>query len=204
MKNLVLISAGSVAFLGLLSPVKPALAQYYSQGENKFSIVVDKTISDVKDPSYFDNIGSDRKIFREKDQIDFKIVVENTGNTKLENIKLTDNLPKYLQVINSFGNLKDNLVETKIESLDVGQTKTFNIRASISNTPIESYINQKWQMTNRACVSNEQANDCDNASYFVGGKVIPVTGNETILVQTLIMGLTGVTALGLKKLIRGF
>lgn len=204
MNKLTWITACAALTLGYFGFSQPAMAQYYSQGESKYSIVVDKTISDIKDQNYYDNIASNKKIFREKDQIDFRIVVENTGNTSLQNIKLTDTLPKYLQVINSFGSQKDNRVETTIDNLEVGQTKTYNIRATIANTPAESYADQKWQLTNRVCVSNDKANDCDNASYFVGGKVIPVTGNETLILQTLIMGLTGISALGLKRLIRGY
>lgn len=183
---------------------KPGYAQYYSQNEEKLSIVVDKTISDIIDANYYDNISASKRIFREKDKIDFKIVVQNSGNSTLTGIKVIDYLPNYLQVINGFGTTKDNQVETTIDSLGVGETKTYNIRAVISGTPVEKIINQKWQMTNRVCVSNDRASDCDNASYFVGGKVLPVTGNEGLIMQTIALMGTGIVAIGLKKLIRGF
>jgi len=200
--NTVLVLSALVT-AGLISAM-PAKAQYYSQGEEKLSIVVDKTISDIVDANYYDNISASKRIFREKDKIDFKIVVQNSGNSTLTGIKVIDYLPNYLQVINGFGATNNNQVETIIDSLGVGETKTYNIRAVISGTPVEKIINQKWQMTNRVCVSNDRANDCDNASYFVGGKVLPVTGNETMILQTLMVMGTGLAAVGLKKLIRGY
>lgn len=196
-----LVLGGILAFLNLTTPIK---AQYYSQNDQKLSIVVDKKISDITNPEYFDNIASTKKIFREKDVIDFKIVVQNSGNKKLENIKLVDYLPNYLQVVNAYNTVLNNTVETSIASLEVGETKTYNIRASIANTPVEKIINQKWQMTNKVCVSNDVVSDCDNASYFVGGKVMPITGNEGLLIQTIALFGTGILAVGLKKTIRGY
>lgn len=197
------ISFMSLVMMGgiLTTPVN---AQNYSQGEQKISIVVDKKVSDVVNPAYFDNISSAKKIFREKDTIDFKIVVQNSGNQKVEKIKLIDYLPNYLSVVNAYGTVINNTVETTISSLDVGQTKTYNIRASIANTPIEKYINQKWQVTNKVCVSTSNFSDCDKATYFVGGKVMPTTGNEMFIFQTLAIMGTGIVAVGAKRLIRGY
>jgi len=189
-------------FVGLLMP-KPVMAQY-NQANNNLSIVIDKKVSDVTNPVYFDNISASTKVFREGDKIDFKIIIENTSNTRLDNLKLTDYLPKYLQVINGFATVNNNEMTIIIDTLDVGQTKTYNILATINDTPIENGINQKWQITNKACVASVQVSDCDKSSYFVGGKVMPVTGSEDIIWQSMIALMTIGTAIGAKKYIRGY
>jgi len=196
--NLKLISvlAGFLAF-GLIMP-KLALGQYYSQGETKRSLSIDKKIRPINSNKSFDNIDKDEKSFVEGDSLDFSILVENTGNQELSNLKVNDYLPAYQNIIFNPGNYdKDNVnINWVIDRLGVGESKVFTIR-----TKIGSIITAYSQMiTNKVCVNGDNLSDCDSASFFVTGKSVPSTGSGGILIQSLL----GVFGAGIALVVRRF
>jgi len=196
--NLKLISvlAGFLAF-GLIMP-KLALGQYYSQGETKRSLSIDKKIRPINSNKSFDNIDKDEKSFVEGDSLDFSILVENTGNQELSNLKVNDYLPAYQNIIFNPGNYdKDNVnINWVIDRLGVGESKVFTIRTRIGE--IKSIYAQ--MITNKVCVNGDNLSDCDSASFFVTGKSVPSTGSGGILIQSLL----GVFGAGIALVVRRF
>lgn len=202
MKNTILIFTAVLAMASLIAPAE-AKAQYYSQSNGSYSVVVDKKISDVKSKEYYDNISSSKKLFVEGDEIDFQITVTNTGNKLLENLVLVDNLPNNLNLKYFPGTVDNSKISYTIGNLDIGQTVTYNIRANIANVA-SSTAETKWSRTNRVCVSNNNASDCDNATYYIAGKLLPNTGSESILVYTGLMVIIAGGSMVARKLIRGY
>ncbi|MEI8067698.1 MAG: hypothetical protein WCG91_01960 [Candidatus Shapirobacteria bacterium] len=207
MKNKILsISIAVVALIILaLSLVKPtkANAQYYSQGENKKEVSVDKKLRSIDGSQYVDNIEASKRTFFEKDVLEFQIKVENIGNQTLNNINVKDMLPKYLGLIFNPGNFNkdNNTVEWTIDKLDPGQSKDYLIRVKIQNS---TQLNVLTKETNNVEVKVDGLSDSDNASYFIGKSEVPKTGNSALIIQTaLVLGL-GTGGFYLRKFVRGF
>lgn len=187
-----------------LSLVKPfGIEAQYSTTESKKEISVDKTIRSISDTQYFDNIGSNKKIFYENDVIEFKIKVENTGNQDLVNIKATDKLPKNLTLIFLPGTYNSNtgLIEWTIDRLSPGESKEYLVRAKITDTTeISSVVSRTNNV--KACADNTC--DEDNASYFIGKPTVPATGASDLIIKTVAIVTLVASGLALRKYARGF
>lgn len=181
-------------------------AQYYSEGGNKASVVIDKKISADGGKNYFDNISTSVKTFTEGNQVSFKIVIENNGSEKLTNVTLTDYLPKYLSLVLYPGvyNKSNNSFEVNVGELAPNETKSYLVVAMIKDLPSSNYSDVKNQLTNKACVKSNQANDCDEAKYYVALKSVPTTGSSDIALQSVIMLSMLGAGFGIRKAIRGY
>ncbi len=196
------LSTIAILSLSLLNPIK-TYSQYYSSSESKKEISIDKKLRKLNQPEYVDNIEASTKTFFEKDIIEFQINVENIGNETLNNIKVKDILPDYLDLIFYPGtfNKTENKVEWTIEKLNAGEVKPYLIRAKIKNT---NKINTLTKKTNRAEVNVDNLNDSDNASYFIGKSTVPDTGASDIIIKTILVALAGTSGFYFRKLARGY
>lgn len=210
MKNILTKTSLFLSLFGLIwcgvSLKSEVLAQYYGSNTSNPKITVDKKVRPINDSTFYDNIDPSKKVFFEGEQIEFKIVVENTGNQTLTNVKLIDLLPKYLNLIFYPGvnNKTDNNIVENIGSLEPGKSKEYLIRATISNLPTSTVVDKRIQEINKVNATSDQASDNDQASYFVALKSMPATGANDILIKTVLVTMSGLTALGLRKLSRGY
>ena len=173
---------------------------------------VDKKIYNPKSKDYENHInrkdGSHPYTFDNDDKIYFTIVVENTGDVKIEDIKLVDVMPSVIEYNSGDGDEESgNKVVFDEFDLDPGEEKEFDFSAKVDFggiTPDDDYI----------CVSNvakakgdredngEEESDTDYANFCIelDGKVL---GKESIkhLPKTGFIdpnvALIGVTSLGL-------
>lgn len=197
------VAAMAILLLSLVNP-KGVGAQYYAPGQVIKAISVDKKVRSLNDLNYFDNISSNQKVFFKGDTVEFKISVENTGKETLNNINVKDTLPIGLSLIffpGTFNNT-DNSVSWTVDSLDPAQTKSYLIRAKISE--IKTNLGQTYKVTNNSSVKVDNINDSDNASFFVGIGTIPKTGDGTLPLKTILVVLSAGSALYLRKLARGY
>lgn len=185
---------------------KASQAQYYSQGNNNFNVTIDKKIRPITSQNYYDNIPMAQKVFVEKDQIDFELIVENTGNQNLVNLTVKDTLPKYFTPQLFPGTFDKNTatIQTQVDQLGVGESKVFNIRGIVSNLPASDWADQLVKLTNRADVFNNNASDTDYATYFAEKRVNPVTGADTLVLGSMISLITISAAFGLRRVARGY
>jgi uncharacterized repeat protein (TIGR01451 family) len=207
MKNLnKAILIGSLILSAFGASVSKTYAQSYSTSSEKFNITIDKKIRPISDVKYYDNIPSKQKTFVEKDQIDFQLTIENSGNTNLTNLTVKDTLPKYFIPSLFPGNYDKNtgLIQVSVESLNVGETKVFNIRGVVGNLPASDFSNQLVKLTNKAEVFNTKAYDVDYATYFAEKRVNPVTGSETIILGTVLTVVSVGIAFALRRQARGY
>ncbi len=191
---------------GLLLVPRYSMAQYYSQSENKPKIVIDKKVRPITDKNFYDNISAEQLIFKDGDTVEFKILVENSGNQTLTNVSLVDILPNYLNLLFFPGiyNKTSNTINNQIGTLEPGQTKEYFIRAKIANLPTSSVSNKKLQQINKTKVQNDLVSDYDEAKYFVELKSIPTTGSSNIVFETvLVLGMVSVSIF-LRKVSRGY
>jgi len=185
---------------------KVSLAQYYGNNDSNPSVVVDKKIKLPSTDKFLDNISKSDHVFKEGDQVEFSITVENRGDKTLYDVKVVDLLPDYLKLQYFFGNLVGNgeKIETVIPVLKNGESKKYSVIAIVKDLPKSSY-SQVLKLTNEVCASNSIVNDCDKASYFAQTPSMPVTGGSTELIVNSGLLLTlGGGSLVLRKLIRGY
>ena len=187
----------------VLSLIRPGIAgaQYYSDNGNGSELVVDKKVKWLESKTFWENISAEQKILVDGEVVDFKIIVENSGNVTLTNVEVTDNLPDYLTVIYHPGTKEsDKKIVWKIDSLNPGEKKDYQIRAKINGA---ENLAKMTKSTNNAEARAGDNWDKDTASYWIAPKAMPKTGGNLIVETTL--GLTvGLAALGMRKLARGY
>jgi len=196
----------STGILASIFSSKAVLAQNYSQNSGGPSIVVDKKVRPISDTNFYDNINPNVKVFNNGDQIEFKITVSNNSNQVLYNIELKDILPKYLSLLFYPGvfNKTDNVVFTDIDQLNIGESRDYFIRANVSNVPTTTLAMLNVLQINKACASNNLVSDCDQAEYFISAKNVPATGADDLGIKTAMVLLVSISAVGLRKLARGY
>ena len=196
MKKIIL----TLALLTALVFPSGVFADAYSQGEVNYNISIDKKIRPINDSNFYDNIGQDQKVFVNDDVIDYRIVVENTGKDILYDLVVTDYFPVVNQIILAPGeiNKTNRQITWKIEKLNAGESKTFTVRAKVVNS-------STWKsQTNVVEVKNNNVYDKDTATFYLNGKVIPVTGNADLVVKSGIALSLSVIALAMRKVARGY
>lgn len=188
---------------------------------------VDKRIKNPKTGDFEDHIkpsgGSTPYTFRASETITFSIVVKNTGDIRIENIKLEDILPSYVKYKSGDGDGKND--DTKVVfdkfDLDPGEEEEFIFKAKISSDGI-------LPKDNRICLTNiakakgeledsdEKIDDADYANFCIelpkvkgkeSPKRLPVTGGSEdqnqmanlVLIGSISAGLV-LVGFGLKRL----
>lgn len=106
--------------------------------------------------------GVDQTKVAVNEEFTYQLVVKNTGNTDLTNVKVADNAPANVQFITADkGTITDNKWSYTIASLKVGQSITIAIKAKVTK-----YV--EGTIKNTACVDmpNTPTNpdDCDDAT----------------------------------------
>ena len=196
MKKLIL----TLFFLTALVFPSRVFADSYSQGEVKYQVSIDKKIRPINDSNFYDNIGKDQKVFVSGDQMDFNILVENTGKDILNNLVVKDFYPVVNQIILAPGEIDkiNRQVSWTIDSLAVGETRNFTLKAKVSTN------SATMSQTNVVQVSNNNVYDRDTATFYVASKTSPATGSNDLLVKTGIVLTLSLAALALRKLARGY
>lgn len=176
------------------------LADSYSQGEVDYQVSIDKKIRPIDDNNFYDNIGRDQKIFVGDDLMDFNILVENTGKDILYNLIVKDFYPVVNQIILAPGEIDriNRQVSWKIDTLAVGETRNFTLRAKVKN------ISSSMSQTNVATVCSNDVCDRDTATFYVATKTSPNTGSNDLALKTGIALTLSLAALALRKLARGY
>jgi len=196
-----------ILLIALKAFVCPDLArgqyQYNSPEKKEKSMFVDKQVRAFGMDRFYDNLDASTKSFIVGDLVEFIIKVENNGLTELNNIVVTDYLPKNLEIVLSDGtyNSTDRTIVWKKDVMIVNEKKEYYFRAKIINDNINSGV-----YTNVVKGSASTVEDQDTSSYVLGkgNSVIPKTGASNLMIGT-IFSLTSVGgALLLRKKIRGY
>ena len=186
----------------LLSLINTGTAFGYEDNQAK-KISVDKKVREIGSTQFYDNIEASQKMFFEGDVLEFQINVHNVGPDDLYNINVKDMLPKNLSLIFYPGKFESDqrIVEWDIDKILHNQSKTFYIRAKISDsTKLNTMINQ----VNKAEACGGGQCDNDTASYVIGRVRIPATGNSDILVKSGFAALIAGFGFFFRKKSRGY
>lgn len=115
----------------------PALANYqYGNGEPSSQIIIDKQLKPDDGTTWSDNLSADSHAFVAGEKVDYKLIVKNTGEKELKNVKVTDRLPDHLNfVIASDGYSRNGQEVTwTIAALAAGEQKEFQIQAQLDDS----------------------------------------------------------------------
>ena len=129
--------------------------------EEKPSIIIKKTVNNQKNATI--EAGTDFK---------YEITVSNNGNVDLKDVVVTDRAPANITFVSAdSGEIKDNILTLKINSLKIGESKTVVIKSRATATGMSAI--------NTACVDTPTIpgdNDgCDSAKVEVPKKQTPPT-----------------------------
>ena len=129
--------------------------------EEKPSIVIKKTVNNQKNATI--EAGTD---------FNYEITVSNNGNVDLKDVVVTDRAPANITFVSAdSGEIKDNILTLKINSLKIGESKTVVIKSRATATGMSTI--------NTACVDTPtipgDKDGCDSAKVEVPKKQTPPT-----------------------------
>ena len=181
-----------------------AYGQYYSSGNGQ-KLVVDKQLRAISQSTYSDNLESGQYVFSDGEFIDFSIVTKNSGDQAIDSISVVDILPKELELIFSPGTFdrESNQIKWTIDRLGVGESKQNIVRVRVKENSASFYCSSVKRV-NRVNVVSGGQNDSDSAFYYVGCKSIPATGDDSLVVKTLVGIVLGCLSLVARRLVRGY
>ena len=127
--------------------------------EEKPSIVIKKTVNNQKFAKLEANTD-----------LNYEITVSNNGNVDLKDVVVTDRAPANITFVSAdSGEIKDNILTLKINSLKIGESKTIVIKSQATATGMSA--------VNTACVDTPTIpgyNDgCDSAKVEIPKKQTP-------------------------------
>ena len=164
--------------------------------EEKPSILIKKTVNNQKNAKIEANTD-----------FNYEITVSNNGNVDLKDVAVTDRAPANITFVSAdSGEIKDNTLTLKINSLKVGESKTITIKSQATATGITAI--------NTACVDTPtipgENDGCDSAKVEVPKKQTPPTptpNNPTPNIPTELpqTGANSISAiLGLTSMVTAF
>lgn len=129
--------------------------------EEKPSILIKKTVNNQKNAKIEANTD-----------FNYEITVSNNGNVDLKDVVVTDRAPANITFVSADnGEIKDNTLTLKINSLKVGESRTITIKSQATATGITT--------VNTACVDTPtipgENDGCDSAKVEVPKKQTPPT-----------------------------
>ena len=180
--------------------IKPAHAYLYNEGQSTRQLVVDKQIKAVTDSSWHDNLPG--TTFTRGNLIDFRIIVRNSGDQDLDNIKVNDALPNYVKPIFHPGtyNEQQKIISWEIAHLKAGAESTEKIRVQVIKTAQLS--SQPLAIVNRVEAKSNGLSDADQAQFLVAAGKLPQAGANLAASGIIIAALFSLGYVG-RKIGRG-
>jgi uncharacterized repeat protein (TIGR01451 family) len=117
MKNLKVLLTAFLLTAALLVPVK-VLADQYGEVEVSKDITIDKKVKNPNTGDFVDNLFASDFLFKQDQEVEFKVVVKNVGDKDLDKVEYRDTLPSELDYV-------DGALEASISDFKVNEEKTF-------------------------------------------------------------------------------
>lgn len=142
-----------------------------------YSIDLNKKVRFEGEDSWKDKIyGADSE-----DVIEFRIKITNTGNSEIDDLKMTDYLPDELERVGGSG------LTEYFGDLEVAEEKTFVIKAKVK----PQYLNEERCVVNEAKVEHDEANKSKDSATVCFGEVEIEELPETGPTATVILAIAG-------------
>lgn len=186
-------------------------ANYQYGGEvPERQIIIDKKIKAVnKGGEWVDNLFAEEFTYVASEKVDFRVVVKNSGEEDLNNIKVIDYLPGEVYFVSGPGEYKadGHQAEWTIDHLNSGEEKEFYLEARVVES--EKLVSRDpFCMLNRVRAEAETGeSDEDTAQLCVETRILgvelPPTGINLVLPGFLAVSISTLGLFLKKKLKRG-
>ncbi|MCR4264139.1 MAG: DUF11 domain-containing protein [Candidatus Roizmanbacteria bacterium] len=210
MKKLFFILIATIVYLlsASVASANYGCAPYGGECPTASQIVVDKLIRDPrsKGETYVDNLLLSDYKFSPGEDVVFKIVVKNTGNKTIDNVKVYDTIPTVANYVLLSGEPRESIRELNrdLGSLGAGESKTWFIRMRIkpAGQVPDGTVCGDPNAINRVRVSaNDMPDSHDTSSFCVQKTVMGVTsqpeaGSETLIIAAGLLTLAGAGFVG--------
>lgn len=164
------LTLGALALSALtLSPSKayadcqPVYGGGQTCSSNEFTIVKLVQVPGKGGGNYVNNLYQNDPKYFASQQVNFEIIVQNTGSQTIPTLNITDTFPQYISFVSGLGNFDSNskTLSFTVTNLNPGQSNTYVVSAKIfdtGNLPSDQGI---------MCLVN-QANATDNTGISHG------------------------------------
>lgn len=183
-----------------------AFAQYgcppvYGGGEicPRPEALIDKMVKNPQSATFVDNLGVLDPKFSPGQEVNFRLMVKNTGTDKFAKAEVKDILPNFLDFISGPGSFgKDSRTLTfNIDNLAAGESRQFEVVAKFFPENQLPSSQGLFCVVNEARVKADDREDKDTTQLCVEKKVLgaavqPVTGSQNWTFVFLGIFLTGI------------
>ena len=177
----------------------------YGTAQPSRQIIIDKKLKPVANGDWADNLSISEVAFVAEDKIDFKLIVKNSGEEELANIKVIDFLPEYVNFVSGTEgyHLENRQIEWEIDKLNPGDEKELTLQVAVAKSD-QLPEADNYCVTNRVRVETGTGESDEDLAQFcletriLGAKVLPEAGAELVLGAVASLALAGV-GLFLKK-----
>jgi uncharacterized repeat protein (TIGR01451 family) len=128
-------------------------------------------------PDYVENLSSTDPKFIAGNVVCFKLNVTNPSTVTLNNVKVVDYVPAYLEPVEGPGNYDSNSrqITFTIPQLQPNETKTNYVKMQVIDQSKLNAVNDGMCEYNKASAATESAYNEDRAQFCVDKQVIGVT-----------------------------
>ena len=192
----------------------------YGGGEvcnNDIKFSINKLVGVPNKSDFVDNLNINDAKYSADQTVPFKIIITNTGNTKIGHMKVTDTLPSYLTYVSGGGTWDQNArtITFDLNDLDAGRAQQYVINVKVvadNQLPQDQgsvcVVNQanaiedsgvKASDSSQVCITRQAIPQKSTPEVFttVPVKKIPNTGPEMLSLLGLIPA--GIAGLMLRK-----
>jgi len=183
-------ATAGILFIGLTSSVNAATYENkcqpiyggYTGNCEPVNISVNKTVQDPRSKNFVDNLGNNDAKYAPDATVPFRIVVTNTSDETLTNVKVQDMLPQYLTYTGKNGQYDANsrTVTFTIDSLKADESRTIEFSAKVVGATTLPQDQGITCVVNRAVASVNDLRSEDNAQLCIEKSVLSTKGGNVV------------------------
>ncbi len=215
--SLITLMALILALSGGFSPAFADCQPLYGGGQScvtNFAFTINKMVQvpGKGGGQYVDNLGVNDPKYSPSQNVNYQIIVTNTGSQTIPTINVTDTFPQFITFVSGVGNFdKDTKVLTfNVSNLEAGKSVTYTLTAKTADAntlPNEGVICNETVKNNVQGIDNNGGVDSDSSQICVQKNVLgatpppvlptpkitstPATGPEMVALLALIPGALG-------------
>ena len=146
--------------------------------------------------NYVNNLSINDPKYSPNQQVNFEIIVQNTGSQNIPTLTVTDTFPQFLNFVSGPGNFDTNskVLTFTINNLNAGQSQTFFVSGKVVDASLMPSDQGTICLINQATGTDNNGNTSNAASQFCVAK--SVLGTSQPAVFTTKGGLTTTPSTG--------
>ncbi|MCL6096370.1 MAG: DUF11 domain-containing protein [Patescibacteria group bacterium] len=209
--NFVLLTVLSLALAGGVSPAFADCQALYGGGQTctpNFSFTINKLVQvpGKGGGQYVDNLSINDPKYSPSQNVNYQIIVTNTGSQTIPTVNVTDTFPQFITFVSGVGNYNqsNNTLNFTISNLEAGKSVTYTLTARTADAnklPNEGIICEQPnnnRVTNQVrAVDSNGDSDSDSSQVCIQKNVLPAVAPAPKIVTTPATGPEMLPLLGL-------